>query len=46
MTALLTKFAERRRRRRIRRVAKLLLALDSAGVRQSRLRPGLRVLVR
>jgi len=33
MTVLLARLAERRRRRQIRRVARLLLELDAAGIR-------------
>jgi len=46
MTTLLSKLAERRRQRRIRRVAKLLVELDSAGVSSRRSRRGLRVSAR
>src|SRR5581483_8994604 len=43
MTVLLARLAERRRRRQIRRVARLLLELDAAGIRPRRSLPTLRV---
>jgi hypothetical protein len=43
MTVLLARLAERRRRRQIRRVAKLLVELDAAGIRSRRSLPTLRV---
>jgi len=41
MTVLLARLAERRRRRQIRRVARLLLELDAAGIRPRRTLPKL-----
>ena len=41
MTVLLARLAERRRRRQIRRVARLLVELDAAGIRPRRSLPKL-----
>jgi hypothetical protein len=41
MAVLLARIAERRRRRQIRRVAKLLVELDAAGMRPRRSLPKL-----
>jgi hypothetical protein len=41
MTVLLARLVERRRRRQIRRVARLLLELDAAGIRSRRNLPKL-----
>lgn len=43
MTVLLARFSERRRRRQIRRVAKLLVELDAAGLKARRVVPRLHI---
>jgi len=43
MTVLLARLAERRRKRQIRRVARLLVELDAAGIRPRRSLPKLHV---
>jgi len=46
MTVLLARLAERRRRRQIRRVARLLVELDAAGLKARRPVPRLHVSAR